>query len=251
MMLRELGLCILTLSALSMQGSALGASARPTIVLVHGALIDGSAWRGVHRRLTAKGYQVRIVQNPLSSLEADVDATRRVLDVLDGPVVLVGNSYGGAIITIAGDDPKVKALVYVAALIPDAGESASEIAPPKSAMTKDFVASKDGFVFLDRARFAADFGPDLSKAQAEFMADAQMPVAMAAFEAKLPVAAWHTKPSFFVLANDDRILDPEVALRLAARAGSRVTRVAGSHAVLITNARAVSEVIDSAAKAVD
>jgi pimeloyl-ACP methyl ester carboxylesterase len=250
MTLRQIGLVALASLSLCLSSVGLCASPKPSIVLVHGALIDGSSWRGVHRILTGKGYRVRVVQHPLSDLEADVAATRRVLDLIDGPIVLVGNSYGGAIITVAGADPKVKALVYVAALIPDVGESTSEIAPPNPSLSEDFVGTRDGYVFLDPASFALTFGPDLSKRDARFMADAQMPVAMAAFEAKLPAAAWHNKRSFFVLATEDSILDPAVASWMARRAGAQITRVRGSHAILITNARAVARVIDTAANAV-
>src|SRR6266436_10047456 len=150
--------------------SAASPIADATIVLVHGALIDGSSWRGVYDVLTRDGYRVSIVQPPLTGLEEDVAATQRVIDQQDGPVILVGNSYGGSIITVAGSDPKVKALVYVAALQPDVGETSGEVAPPMPPASNDLKPSKDGFVFLDPAKFAADFGADLPKAQAEFMA---------------------------------------------------------------------------------
>lgn len=220
----------------------------PSIVLVHGALIDGSAWRGVHDLLIRDGYHVSIVQQPLTGLDEDVAATRRVLDQQPGPVVLVGHSYGGAIITVAGADPKVKALVYVAALMPDAGESTSQLAPPKPSQAQDFVATPDGFVTIRPDRFAADFGADLPRAQTEFMAHAQMPVALRAFDARISAAAWRDKPSYFVLATEDQALDPEVAQRMAQRAGARVTRVRASHAVLISQPRAVARVIEAAAR---
>lgn len=222
----------------------------PSIVLVHGALIDGSAWRGVHDLLIRDGYHVSIVQQPLTGLDEDVAATRRVLDQQPGPVVLVGHSYGGAIITVAGADPKVKALVYVAALMPDAGESTSQLAPPKPSQARDFVATPDGFVTIRPDRFAADFGADLPRAQTEFMAHAQMPVALRAFDARISAAAWRDKPSYFVLATEDQALDPEVAQRMAQRAGAKVTRVRASHAVLISQPRAVARVIESAAREV-
>jgi pimeloyl-ACP methyl ester carboxylesterase len=221
-----------------------------TVVLVHGALIDGSSWRGVYDMLARDGYRVRIVQQPLTGLDQDVAATRRVLDQIEGPVVLVGHSYGGAIITVAGTDPKVKALVYVAALQPDIGETSAEVAPAMPPARDDLRTTKDGFVFLDPAKFAADFGADLPKAQAEFMARAQMPVAGAAFGARLTVAAWHDKPSYAVIASEDRALDPAIARRMARRAGSKVTVVKASHAVLISQPRAVAQVIETAARAV-
>jgi len=230
--------------------SAPSPAAAATIVLVHGALIDGSSWRGVYDVLTKDGYRVRIVQQPLTGLDEDVAATRRVLDQIDGPVILVGHSYGGAIITVVGSDPRVKALVYVAALQPDVGETGGEVAPPMPPASNDLRQTKDGFVFLDPARFAADFGADLPKAQAEFMARSQMPVAGAAFSAKLTVAAWRDKPSYAVIASEDRALDPAIARRMAKRAGSKVTVVKASHAVLISQPRAVAQVIETAARAI-
>jgi pimeloyl-ACP methyl ester carboxylesterase len=221
-----------------------------TIVLVHGALIDGSSWRGVYDVLTRDGYRVRIVQQPLTGLDEDVAATQRVLDQQDAPVVLVGHSYGGSIITVAGSDPKVKALVYVAALQPDVGETSAEVAPPMPPASNDLKVTKDGFVFLDPAKFAADFGADLPKAQAEFMAHSQMPVSDAAFKAKLTAAAWHDKPSYAIIASQDRALDPEIARRMARRAGSKVTVVQASHAVHISHPGAVARVIETAARAV-
>jgi len=225
-------------------------STAPSIVLVHGALIDGSAWRGVYDVLTHDGYHVSIVQQPLTSLEADVAATRRVLDLQPGPVVLVGHSYGGGIITVAGTDPKVKALVYVAALQPDVGESVGQPAPPNPALSKDFIGTPDGFLSLKPEKFAADFGADLPRAQAEFMAHAQIPVAAQVFDAKVSVAAWRDKPSYFVLATEDLALQPDSAERMARRAGSKVTRIKASHAVLISQARAVARVIETAAREV-
>jgi pimeloyl-ACP methyl ester carboxylesterase len=221
-----------------------------TIVLVHGALIDGSSWRGVYDVLTRDGYRVRIVQQPLTGLDEDVAATQRVLDQQDAPVVLVGHSYGGSIITVAGSDPKVKALVYVAALQPDVGETSAEVAPPMPPASNDLKVTKDGFVFLDPAKFATDFGADLPKAQAEFMAHSQMPVSDAAFKAKLTAAAWHDKPSYAIIASQDRALDPEIARRMARRAGSKVTVVQASHAVHISHPGAVARVIETAARAV-
>jgi len=245
-------LCALALLACA--GSSSQAAAPPqgvaNVVLVHGALIDGSAWRGVYDVLTRDGYHVSIVQQPLTGLAEDVAATRRVLDQQQGPVILVGHSYGGAIITVAGADPRVKALVYVAALQPDVGESTSQIAPPNPSQAQNFVVTPDGFITLKPDRFGAEFGADLPRAEAEFMAHAQMPVASRAFDAKISVAAWRDKPSYFVLATEDRALDPAVAQRMAERAGSRVTRVRASHAVLITQPRAVAHVIETAAREV-
>jgi pimeloyl-ACP methyl ester carboxylesterase len=222
-----------------------------SIVLVHGALIDGSSWRGVYDVLTQDGYRVAVVQQPLTGFAEDVAATQRVLDQQAGPVVLVGHSYGGSIITVAGRDPKVKALVYVAALQPDIGETSAEMAPPMEPASNDLRLTQDGFAFLDPAKFAADFGADLPKAQADYMAHAQVPVSGAAFSAKMPAAAWHDKPSYAVIATRDRALSPERAQWMARRAGSKVTLLQASHAVHMTQPRAVARVIEAAALAVE
>ena len=216
----------------------------------HGALIDGSSWRGVYDVLTRDGYRVSIVQQPLTGLDEDVAATKRVLDQQDGPVILVGHSYGGSIITVAGSDPKVKALVYVAALQPDVGETSGEVAPPMPPASNDLKPTKDGFVFLDPAKFAADFAADLPEAQSEFMAHSQMPVSSTAFNAKLTTAAWRDKPSYAIIATEDRALNPEIARWMAKRAGSKVTLVKASHAVHISHPRAVARVIETAARSV-
>ena len=220
------------------------------IVLVHGALIDGSSWRGVFEALTRDGYRVSIVQEPLTGFNEDVAATQRVLDQQEGPVVLVGHSYGGSIITVTGSDPKVKALVYVAALQPDAGETSAEVAPPKKDAAHDLRQTQDGFVFLDPARFAADLGADLPRGTAEFMARSQMPIAGAAFNAKLTVAAWHDKPSYVIVATEDQELDPAVARRMARRAGSKVTVLKGGHLIAVSHPHAVAHVIETAARAI-
>jgi pimeloyl-ACP methyl ester carboxylesterase len=220
---------------------AVGASAQSapspvagvTVVLVHGALIDGSSWRGVCEVLIKDGYRVSVVQPPLTGLDEDVAATKRVLDQLDGPIILVGNSYGGSIITVAGGDSKVKALVYVAALQPDAGETSAEVAPPKKGASDDLRTTKDGFIFLDPAKFAADIGADLPRATAEFMAHSQMPILGTAFSTKLTVAAWHDKPSYAIIATEDRELDPAIARRMANRAGSKVSVIKGGHLIHI------------------
>jgi pimeloyl-ACP methyl ester carboxylesterase len=222
-----------------------------TVVLVHGALIDGSSWRGVYDVLTKDGYRVSIVQPPLTGLDEDVAATKRVLDQLNGPIILVGNSYGGSIITVAGSDPKVKALVYVSALQPDVGETSAEAAPPKKQAGDDLRPTKDGFIFLDPEKFAADVGADLPKATSEFMARSQMPILGAAFSAKLTVAAWRDKPSYAIVATEDRALDPAIARQMAKRAGSKVTVLKGSHLIHISRPRAVARVIETAARAVN
>jgi pimeloyl-ACP methyl ester carboxylesterase len=221
-----------------------------TIVLVHGALIDGSSWRGVFDVLTKDGYQVSVAQPPLTGLAEDAAATRRVIDQLDGPIVLVGNSYGGSIISVAGGDPKVKALVYVAALQPDAGENSTEVAPPNKQASNDLRTTKDGFVFLDPARFVPEIGADLPKATADFMARSQMPIMGAAFSTKLTAAAWHDKPSYAIIAIEDHELDPAVARRMANRAGSKVIVLKGGHLIFVSHPRAVAQVIEAAAREV-
>jgi pimeloyl-ACP methyl ester carboxylesterase len=242
-------LAALLIAASTSALSAPSPNSSVNIVLVHGALIDGSSWRGVYDVLTKDGYRVSVVQQPLTGLDEDVAATQRVLDQQDGPVILVGNSYGGSIITVAGSDPKVKALVYVAALQPDVGETSAEVAPPKNQASNELRLAKDGFIFLDPAKFA-DVGADLPRAAAEFMARSQMPIFGAAFSTKLTVAAWRDKPSYVIIATEDRVLDKAIARRMADRAGSKVTVLKGSHFIHISHPRAVAQVIETAARAI-
>lgn len=248
MNLRRLLLC-LTWALLVACG---GAHAAPpqvmNVVLVHGALVDGSSWRRVHDLLSAHGFRVSIVQQPQTGFDNDVAATRRVLERQDGPVVLVGHSYGGSIITVAGTDPKVKALVYVAAIQPDAGETSTQAAPPRPSSGAHFQLAEGGYVFLDPAHFVQDIAADVPPAQARFMAHAQMPILAATFDAKVPVAAWRDKPSYAVIATDDRALDPERARWMAQRAGSKVTYVKGSHLVHVSQPDQVAHVIERAAR---
>jgi len=222
------------------------------VVLVHGALIDGSAWRGVYDILVRDGYRVRVVQEPLTGLADDVAATRRVIDQMDGPVLLVGHSYGGTVITEAGVDPKVTALVYVAALQPDVGETTNRLAAsmPGKVPASDLTVSKDGFVFFDPARFPADMAADVKPAVARYLASAQMPVAAAAFDAPVTAAAWHDKPSYAVIATDDLELNPALAHWMYARSRATVTELRGSHLVFVARPLAVARVIEAAAHAV-
>lgn len=228
--------------------SAPSSSADVNIVLVHGALIDGSSWRGVYDVLTKDGFRVSVAQPPLTGLDEDVGATQRIIDQLDGPVILVGNSYGGSIITVAGSDPKVKALVYVAALQPDIGETSAEVAPPTKQATNDLRMTKDGFISLDPEKFVPEIGADLPKATGEFMARSQMPILGAAFSTKLTAAAWQDKPSYAIIATEDHELAPEVARRMAHRAGSKVTVLKGGHLIFVSHPRAVAGVIETAAR---
>jgi pimeloyl-ACP methyl ester carboxylesterase len=220
------------------------------VVLVHGAFADGSGWRGVHDELTARGYRVSIVQNPLTSLADDVAATKRVLDRQDGPTILVGHSWGGTVITEAGIDPKVTGLVYVSAISPDAGESSAQqyagFAP-----TPDFVidVQADGYGFLNAAKFKAGFAADATDADAAFLNASQVPFNMSEFEAKVTQAAWRTKPSWAVIATDDKAFDVAMLRHMAKRIGADVTDVKASHAVYATQPKAVADVIDRAARA--
>lgn len=217
------------------------------IVLVHGAWADGSGWAGVHRALSERGYNVSIVQNPLTSLAADVAAVDRVLARQDGPVLLVGHSYGGAVITEAGNSPTVAALVYVTAFMPDAGESVSTLLaggeePPVK-------PSADGFLFFDQAIFPQAFAQDVGGERGAFLAAAQVPPAAAAFSTPVSRAAWRDKPSLFVLATEDRIIPPAAQVKMASRANATVAEVRGSHAVYISQPEAVADAIASAARA--
>jgi pimeloyl-ACP methyl ester carboxylesterase len=219
-------------------------------VLVHGAFADGGGWRGVYDALTARGYKVSVVQNPLTSFEDDVAATRRALARQDGPTILVGHSYGGSVITEAGVDPKVAGLVYVAAFAPEVGEStldqyAQVPAPPN--FQPD--VQTDGFAFLKGQTFKAGFAGDTTDADAAFLRDSQVPIAMKALEAKVSRAAWKTKPSWFVVATEDGAIDPKLLRSTAKRIGAQTTEVKGSHVVFLTQPEAVAEVIDQAARA--
>lgn len=219
------------------------------VVLVHGAFADGSGWRGVYDRLTAKGYRVSIVQNPLTSLADDVAATRRILARQDGPTILVGHSYGGTVITEAGNDPKVAGLVYVAALAPDTGESTgdqfAEIPAPPGFVIEP---QADGFGFVNLAKFKSGFAADISDADAAFMRDSQVPIAMSAFGDKVTKAAWRVKPSWFVVATEDGAIDPKLLRKTATRIGAESVEVKGSHVVFLSRPDAVADLIAKAAR---
>ena len=218
------------------------------VVLVHGAFADGSGWRGVYNDLTSRGYRVTIVQNPLTSLDDDVAATTRALDLQDGPTILVGHSWGGTVITEAGVHKNVAGLVYVAALAPDSGETTSQqyegFAP-----TPNFVidVGADGYGLLNRDRFAVGFAADLSDADAAFLRDSQVPINMAVFGAAVTRAAWRDKPSWAVIGTEDNAFDPAMVQHMAQRAGAKITTVAASHALYLTQPTVVSDVIVDAA----
>jgi pimeloyl-ACP methyl ester carboxylesterase len=226
----------------------MSASARPTVVLVHGGFVDGSGWRGVYDRLKADGHRVSVVQNPTLSLDGDVAATKLVLDDIDGPVVLVGHSYGGVVITEAGTDPRVAGLVYIAAFAPDQGESVNTLIadPPAGAPVPPILPPRDGFLFLDRARFHDSFAGDLSNEDAAFMADSQVPWGVDALGGAVSDPGWRSKPSWYLVATDDRMIPPPAQRAMAERAGASVTEVSGSHAVYVSEPSAVADLINAA-----
>jgi pimeloyl-ACP methyl ester carboxylesterase len=225
---------------------------KPTIVLVHGGFVDGSGWEGVYDILKRDGYEVSIVQNPTLSLADDVAATRLVIAQAKTPVVLVGHSYGGVVITEAGTDPKVTKLVYIAAFAPDEGESVSTLIqnPPPGAPVPPILPPQDGYLFLDKAKFHASFAADLSADKAGFMADSQVPWGVGALSGAVSVPAWRSKRSWYLVATDDRMIPPVVQRAMSGRAGSTVVEVPGSHAIYVSQPRAVADIIETAAKAV-
>lgn len=220
------------------------------VVLVHGAFADGSGWRGVYDELVGRGYRVTIVQNPLTSLNDDVAATKRALAEQDGPTILVGHSWGGTVITEAGADPKVVGLVYVSALSPDAGETTAEQYAGFAAQEFVIDTGTDGFGFVNRASFKRGFADDASAADAAFLRDSQVPINMSVFNTKLTNAAWRTRPSWAVIATDDKAFDVRMLHKMAKRIGAVVHEVKASHAVFMTQPKAVAAVIDGAAQAV-
>ncbi|WP_207002377.1 alpha/beta fold hydrolase [Trinickia mobilis] len=223
-------------------------TAAKDIVIVHGALVDGSGWRGVYDILSKDGYHVSIVQEPLTSLAEDVDATKRVIDQQRGPVVLVGHSYGGSVITDAGADPKVSALVYVAALQPDKGEASGQLLQKFAAPNDAMRATPDKFFYMPPAKFRETYAEDLPPAEAQFLADSQQPLAQKAVAAPVPVAAWRTKPSYAVLTTQDHVVSPQLQRWMYQRSGAKVTEVSAGHAVYISHPDAVARVIEAAAK---
>jgi pimeloyl-ACP methyl ester carboxylesterase len=231
--------------------SVMTSAATVSIVLVHGGFVDGSGWQGVYNELKKDGYNVSIVQNPTISLQDDVAVTRRVIAAQAGQVILVGHSYGGAVITEAGNDPKVASLVYVAAFAPDRGESVLTLIkdPPPDAPVPPILPPQDGFLFLDKARFAASFAADVDAKTAQFMADSQVPWGVGALGGTIGEPAWRSKPSWYLVATDDRMIPPPAQQLMAKRAGSTVAEVKASHAVYVSQPAAVTEVIEKAARA--
>jgi pimeloyl-ACP methyl ester carboxylesterase len=219
------------------------------VVIVHGALADGSGWRKVHDLLTAKGLAVTVVQPPMTSLEDDVKATRRILDLQEGRSILVGHSYGGMIVTEAGNAGNVAGIVYVAAFQPDAGESLLDLATGTPPATTGIKATPDGFLYLDPEVYAADSAGDLPKEEAAFMARSQVFPAAAAFETPIGSPAWKAKPSWALIATEDRAINPDLMRRMAERAGSAAIEVPASHAVFASRPEAVANLIEAAANA--
>ncbi|WOX13829.1 alpha/beta hydrolase [Streptomyces sp. N50] len=224
------------------------------VVLVHGGFVDGSGWRKVHRLLTGDGFRVNVVQNPALSLAGDVALTERVLDALDGPAILVGHSYGGAVITEAGNHDRVAGLVYIAAFVPDKGESVNTLIadPEPGAPVPPILPPVDGFLLLDRDKFHASFAADVPVAEAEFMADAQVPWGLDALRGAIGEPAWRHKPSWYLVATDDRMIPPPVQRAMARRAGSAVTGTDAGHSVHVSRPDAVADLVrQAAADAVD
>jgi pimeloyl-ACP methyl ester carboxylesterase len=249
----QLTLWRLSRKEISMPAKTSGSEAM-NIVLVHGAWADGSGWGGVYRHLRNEGFPVSVVQNPTISLADDVQATRRVMAAQDGPVTLVGHSYGGTVITEAGNDPKVVGLVYIAGWVLDKGESISSLldnllkdAPPGTPLPP-ILPPQDGFVLLDKAKFPASFAGDVDRERAEFMADSQVPWGVAALTGTIGEPAWRSKPSWYLLTTEDRMIPPPAQRFMSQRAGATVLEGAGSHAIFISQPAVVANLIVQAAK---
>jgi pimeloyl-ACP methyl ester carboxylesterase len=223
-----------------------------SVVLVHGGFVDGSGWEGVYKSLTKKGYSVSIVQNPTITLADDVAFTKRVIAAAEGDVILVGHSYGGVVITEAGNDPKVAGLVYITAFAPDRGESVGKLIanPPPGAPVPPILPPTDGFLMLDQSKFAASFAADVEPGLAEFMGRSQVPWGLDALNGEVTNPAWKTKPSWYLVATDDKMIPVPAQRMMANRAGAKTSDQAGSHAVYVSQPEAVAAVIEDAARGV-
>ena len=222
------------------------------IVLVHGGFVDGAGWEGVYQILKREGHSVSIVQNPTISLEDDVAVTKRTLAALDGPAVLVGHSYGGAVITEAGNHPKVSALVYIAAFAPDKGESEGSLIHgfPSGGPQPPILPPQDGFLLLDKAKFPASFAGDVDPEKAAFMADSQVPWGLGAISGAISEPAWRTKPSWYLVTTEDKMIPPDAQRAMSKHAGATVVEVKGSHAIYVSQPDAVADLIAQAARKV-
>jgi pimeloyl-ACP methyl ester carboxylesterase len=236
-------------SAAASSGDAAQPEKPVSIVLVHGGFVDGSGWQAVHKILKRDGYDVVVAQNPTVSLADDVAVTRRAIASAKYPVVLVGHSYGGAVITEAGNDPKVRSLAYIAAFAPDQGESVETLIanPAPGAPVPPILPPQDGFLKLDSAKFAASFAADVDAETAGFMADSQVPWGVAALEGQVTVPAWKATPSWYLVVTDDKMIPPPAQRQMAERARSTVTEVPGSHAVYVSQPKTVASFIETAA----
>lgn len=223
-----------------------------SIVLVHGGFVDGSGWEGVYQILRRSGHQVTVVQNPTVSLADDVVVTRRALDKQADQAVLVGHSYGGAVITEAGNHPKVDALVYITAFAPDSGESVNSLIadPPPGAPVPPILPPQEGFLFLDKEKFQASFAADVSDEQAAFMADSQVPWGVDALSGQITEPAWRNKPAWYLIATEDRMIPPDAQRFMAGRANAIQVEAAGSHAIYVSRPEAVAALIETAVKEV-
>jgi pimeloyl-ACP methyl ester carboxylesterase len=232
--------------------AGLSGVAAANIVLVHGGFVDGSGWESVYKILKKDGYNVTIVQNPTISLADDVAATKRIVRAQNAPVILVGHSYAGVVITEAGNDPKVAGLVYIAAFAPDKGESVSTLIkdPPPGAPVPPILPPQDGYLFLDKAKFAASFAADVDQEKAAFMADSQVPWGLEALGGTISEPAWKIKPSWYLVATEDKMIPPPAQRLMSKRAGSTVVEAAGSHAIYVSQPGAVAELIRKAATSV-
>jgi pimeloyl-ACP methyl ester carboxylesterase len=225
--------------------------ASKTVVLVHGGFVDGSGWQRVYNALSNDGYEVSVVQHPTLSLEDDAVATTRVIDAQSEPVILVGHSYGGAVITEAGNDPNVAALVYIAAFVPDKGESVNTLIEgfPQDGPQPPILPPQDGFLLLDREKFRDSFAADVDAELAAFMADSQLPWGVDALGGTISEAAWGSKPSWCLLTTEDRMIPPAAQQTMSARAGATVEEVAASHSVYVSQPQAVTALVEKAASA--
>jgi len=240
---------VLAGSTLSAHAAESSAEIR-NVVLVHGGFVDGSGWSQVYRGLRDAGYNVTIVQNPTTSLADDVAATALAISQQPGPVILVGHSYGGVVISEAGNDPKVKALVYIAAFAPDKGESVQTLIanPAPGAPAPPILPPQNGFLFLDRAKFADAFAADVTPAEAAFMADSQVPWGVNALNGAVSEPAWKSKRSWYLVATDDKMIPPPAQREMAKRAGATVAESKGSHAIYVSQPQAVIKLIENAAR---